>query len=94
MVFNIEVDYLKNTLIKDVDYLIERLNFNIQNGATRVTFKTLKIVLILFSFTTISPLKNHPSQSHFQYQKRLRHKLYILEIRRISVLSYVYLHLE
>lgn len=39
--FDIGKRYLKENLIKDIEFLIERINFNIQNGARKVRFETL-----------------------------------------------------
>lgn len=39
--FDIENDYLKEGLLNDINYLIERINFNIENGAKKVRFETL-----------------------------------------------------
>lgn len=39
--FDIGERYLKENLIKDIEFLIERINFNIQNGAKKVRFETL-----------------------------------------------------
>ncbi len=41
ILYNIEDYYLKEQLKRDVEFLIERINFNIQNGAIKVRFETL-----------------------------------------------------
>ncbi|MDY0089550.1 MAG: hypothetical protein RBR78_04205 [Flavobacteriaceae bacterium] len=41
ILYNIEDYYLKEQLKRDIEFLIERVNFNIQNGAKKVRFETL-----------------------------------------------------
>lgn len=38
--FDIEEGYLRSRLLKDVDYMLQRLTINIENGAKKVKFET------------------------------------------------------
>lgn len=38
--FDNELSYLKNKFLSDVDFLLERLNINIENGATKVRYES------------------------------------------------------